>query len=408
MENNRTLIVVLARNYSTGLGIIRSLGKVGYVVDLVAITKRKGSSIIAACSKYVKNSFEISVENIEDNDGSSVINFLLNKYAKTEFSNIVIFPSDDFSAYIVSKHRAVLRNLFLIPDVIVDNKPGIHMLMDKSLQHRYAEKFAIKVPLEWEISLDGEIKNLSKIPYPCFVKPLSSIDGKKMEMAICYNEESLKSHLRNLRDIQSNRKVLVQEYIKIDKEYDLSMVCLDDKIIMPSIIEKIKIAEHEKGVTMVGTMISIETLGHTKFKLEEMLKSLNLVSMVDVELFLSDGEIYFNELNLRSGGPNYFYYKSGVNLPAILVESLLNNNEYTESAYKCELGKRFVYEKVAWEDYIYSNLSKREMKSIIRNADYGLIHDDDDIKPGKCFSIKIKLSAIKHKVIGILSYGRNK
>ena len=46
----KPLVIVLSRNYSTGLGIIRSLGAAGYTVDMVASTKKKGSSIIASCS----------------------------------------------------------------------------------------------------------------------------------------------------------------------------------------------------------------------------------------------------------------------------------------------------------------------------------------------------------------------
>ena len=60
MENNSNgLVVVLSRNYSTGLSVVRSLGSAGYKVDLVASAFRAGRSIIASSSKYVRNSVEV-------------------------------------------------------------------------------------------------------------------------------------------------------------------------------------------------------------------------------------------------------------------------------------------------------------------------------------------------------------
>ena len=46
MDTNKQLIVVLARNYSTGLSVVRSLGDAGYTVDLVASSYKKGNANI--------------------------------------------------------------------------------------------------------------------------------------------------------------------------------------------------------------------------------------------------------------------------------------------------------------------------------------------------------------------------
>ena len=59
MENSSDLVVVLSRNYSTGLSVIRSLGSAGYTVDLVASAYKEGKSKLAACSKYVRDSVEV-------------------------------------------------------------------------------------------------------------------------------------------------------------------------------------------------------------------------------------------------------------------------------------------------------------------------------------------------------------
>ncbi|MDQ9831141.1 hypothetical protein RFX70_20360, partial [Acinetobacter baumannii] len=59
MNNEKPLVIVLSRNYSTGLGVIRSLGQAGFDVELIASTKKRGSSIIASSSKYVSHMIEV-------------------------------------------------------------------------------------------------------------------------------------------------------------------------------------------------------------------------------------------------------------------------------------------------------------------------------------------------------------
>ena len=73
MSNLKPLIIVLSRNYSTGLGVIRSLGAAGYDVDLIASVKKKGSSVIASSSKYVRNSKEVLTRNIQGDAGNELI-----------------------------------------------------------------------------------------------------------------------------------------------------------------------------------------------------------------------------------------------------------------------------------------------------------------------------------------------
>lgn len=55
MNKNKPLVVVMSRNYSTGLSIIRSLGIEGYPVDLIASANRTGQSATIAGSKYINN-----------------------------------------------------------------------------------------------------------------------------------------------------------------------------------------------------------------------------------------------------------------------------------------------------------------------------------------------------------------
>lgn len=167
-------------------------------------------------------------------------------------------------------------------------------------------------------------------------------------------------------------------------------------------IEKTRISKHERGVTVSGIMLRCDALGDSMEKIFEMLKALRYFGMFDMELFEANEKIYFNEINLRSGGPNYSYYLNGVNLPDIFVKELIGVGHGKDEENIKEYGRSFVYEKVAWEDYIHSHMTRQELRECISGADYTLLADENDPAPGNCFMKRIRLSALKNKVLNAL------
>ncbi len=402
MSKSKPLVVVLSRNYSTGLGVIRSLGAAGYTVDLIASVKKKGSSVIISSSKYVRNTVEVYDKQIQGNNGNSILS-VINRYKGFE-KEVVLFPTDDFTAKIVADNYDSLKDSFVMPRMMDDK--SVTDAMDKSYQRECAEKANINVAKEWIVNLQNEISIPNDITFPCFVKPAQSVAGSKSEMMICDDIATLSNHLNEMKAFFSDRNVIIQEYLTIDKEYDLSGVCLDDEVIIPAIIEKSRIAQFEPGVTMSGTIINTDALGDEIEKIKSMLESIRYFGMFDMEIFECNGKYYFNEINLRSGGPNYSYYLNGVNLPDILVKELCGIGHDKKEEQIKEYGNTFVYEKVAWEDYIHSFITKSEMNKCIKNADYTLLADKHDTKPNKVFYRRIRLSAIKHKIM--IALGREK
>ena len=404
MSNLRPLVIVLSRNYSTGLGVIRSLGAAGYKVDLVASTKKKGSSVIASCSKYVHISVEVLSPKIQGDSGEGLLR-VLEGYRKDCREKMVLFPADDFTASIVAAHQDTLREHFYMPEV---RSMSFAEAMDKTVQGMLARETGLRTPDEWVIDLRGDIVIPDGIRYPCFVKPLQSVSGQKTEMKKCYDAVQLQKHLAQMQAFFRDRSVLVQEFLHIDKEYDLSGVCLDQEIIIPAVIEKTHIAQHERGVTMAGKMQPVDVLGEAKEKVFAMLRKLRYVGMFDMEFNLCGDKIYFNEINLRSGGPNFAYYLNGVNLPAIFVKELTGEGHTPDEEKMVTFGKQFVYEKVAWEDYIHGYMTRSELRQCIAAADHTLLANEDDPEPGRYFFRRIRLSAMKHRVMMALGREQRK
>lgn len=396
-DDGKPLVVVLSRNAATGLSVIRSLGAAGYTIDLVASAYKEGKSIIASSSKYVNNSVEIVSKKVKDGGDDELMEELL-KYAEKSDEKIVLFPTDDYTTSIIDVNRSVLEKHFIMPTIIGGGDGCLTERMNKTVQGNLAKQAGLLVPKEWIISLEKSIKIPQDVEYPCFCKPIESITGYKSEMAVCNTYQELRRHLEKLQSRFANRDVLVQEFLEIDYEIDLSGVCLDEEIIIPAIIKKTNVGQYEKGVTLSGNVVPFDEVGEIKDKIINMLKSFHYFGMFDMEFNVVGDKIYFNEVNLRSGGPNYAYYMSGVNLPALFVKEALGQGHTADEECVTEYGKSFIYEKVAWNDYIHGYITKKELNDCINHADIKLLYNDEDPIPGQIFIKDIKKTALKKKL----------
>ena len=398
MKDNKPLVIVLSRNYSTGLSVIRSVGAAGYTVDLVASAYKQGNSRIAACSKYVRKAVEVVSKKVKEGEGDTGLLDELLKYAGQNDQKPVLFPTDDYTTSVMDQNRTLLEEHFIMPTIVGGGDGCLTRHMDKTLQAELAKKVGLPTPLEWIISLENEIVIPEDMVYPCFCKPIESVTGYKKEMARCDNEEELRAHLLKLQSNFANRCILVQEFLEIDNEIDLSGVCLDQQVIIPAIIRKWNVAKYERGVTLAGKVVPFEELGELQEKIVNMLKEFHYVGMFDMELNIVGDKIYFNEVNLRSGGPNFAYFMSGVNLPALFVKEATGEKHTPDEEKVSQYGKSFIYEKVAWEDHMHGYMTRRELEDRIAAADITLLHNADDPAPSRLFMKQMRLSVAYNKL----------
>lgn len=384
-NKENTVVVVLSRNYSTGLSVIRSLGEVGYTVDLIASSYKEGNANGVRTSKYIRNSVEVVTKKVKDGGDPALIEELL-KYEKAEEEKHVLLPTDDYTTSIMDMNREVLSSIFIMPEIIGQGQGSLKHHMDKSVQGEIARRVGINVPPEWVISLrEEEIVIPDEMIYPCYCKPLESSLGLKLEMARCNNQEELLAHLHKLRERFSERSILVQKFLDIDEEIDLEGVCINQEIILPAIIWKRIVAQHDKGVPLTGCTYPTEKLGEMRDKVISMLKEFCYFGMFDLGLHLVGEDFYFNEINMRSGGTNFVYFKSGVNLPEIFVKEAIGIGHDPEEERIDEFGKTYFYEKVAWADYFNGYMSREELDKNNAEAEITFMCNDEDPIPGELF-----------------------
>lgn len=387
-------VIVIGKHYMPALGVIRSLGMADFRVDLVYIAKSKGASYIASKSQYVHNVIEIVQE-----DEEYIVNILKKRYDCSD-KKVVLFPIDDYAISLIDNNREYL-NGFVMP-YIKNGKPGdFQRLMNKSEQSRLAKKHGCLVPVEWVVNLNHKIEIPDDLVYPCYCKPLISVEGSKAEMCRCDTRNELIEQLKEMKKGNSKRSVLIQEFLDINCEYLLSGVCLDQIIYIPCVVKKLCLAKHNKGLTLLGQLISISEMKEMVEILLDFLKSIHYVGMFDLEIIESGGQLYFNELNLRISGIDYAISQSGYNSPERLVNYLVGIPT-SKDAEEVKIGKVFFNNKVAWEDYLHSTISKKDLKKYIKKADFTLLNNPADIIPERIFTAdmkrKVKIAHIKNVI----------
>jgi len=391
-------VIVLGKNPLTSLSAIRPLGKAGYTVDLLYITNYPERSETAAASRYVRRTDVVPKEK------EKVLEKLL-QIGRENSRKTPLFPTDDFTASLLGEYREQLEPWFVFPYVIGGN---VSESMDKAFQLKMAAAAGMKTAKSWIIDLkDAPVVVPGDMVYPCFVKPLASVDGSKQEMAICRESTELEKHLQMLRNAMSQRSVMVQEYLTVDHEYTMGGVCRDQEIYLPAVIRKTRIARKARGVTLSGTLVDCSCLAETMEAIFRFLKSMRFVGMFDLELMVTDKGIYFGELNMRPGGPNYIYFLCGVNLPQLAVQAL-QGTPWEEPLPLPVLGKRFYNNRVLWEDYINLYLPTEDLIRCLRESDYSLLTDPEDPAPGKIFRHQRTYPSIRGKIKRELMGKRNR
>lgn len=392
MEYSQTPVIVVARNFSTALGIVRSLGEKNHSVYFVGGAYKKGALVYASVSKYIKKFTEIVSAEADETHERELINAILS-YKNILPKGTVVFPTDDFTAEMVEKNSDTLSEHYLLPHTENESDCSLLQLMDKSVQHSLARKCGLKTAEQWTVCFDSP-ELPPDIIYPCICKPIKSNAGHKDEIKVCAGEMELRQHLDYLSStLGRTGSVLVQQFLSVDYEIDMSGVCLDEKIILPGVIYKHNISKKQSGVTMAGELCKNEILGDTILSVRDFLSSLHLKSMVDLELMVCGNDIYFNELNLRCGGPSYAYTAGGINLPHIFVSAISGKDYSEEEKNTLSFGKRFLYEKVAWEDYFGGYLPYMSLKKLEKNSDICLLKNKKDPLPHLLFSARKALQS---------------
>ncbi len=375
-KKDSPLAIVFGRNYTTRLCLIRAAGIFGCeVVSIQTQRNQKKIQRIDSSSKFVVESRICNEPNQEE-----LINLILSY--KNEDRKIVLLPADDYAAATIDSNMQVLGSEFLMPH-INHTQGAIVKLMDKSYQKKIAERVGLNVVNSWIANYqDGVYSIPENILFPCFIKPIEcySCGPLKKYLVRCDTEEQLKTTLRDISKVYKS-KILIEEFKTIEKEYAILGLSLGNYSVIPSIIQ---MKLFRQGLTASGCIYPISRIPKLQDLLCQFMKETQLTGLFDIDMYESEGELYFNELNVRYGASGFALNKV-INLPGAFINYLLTGEKFTHSVIDEFKEYSFVSEKVIRDMYYDDMISYKDFKSYIKDADILSLKYDNDNDPYKTF-----------------------
>lgn len=360
-------IVLMGGNHHNGLGLVRTLGINGirpYGI-IIGSDSKKG---FLHYSKYWEKTWSVTSEQeaIE----------ILKKEFKNEEKKTVVVPWSDDMAEIIDKNLDELSKYFILPTM--SNKQGaIAELMDKQKQVEFARTYGFAM-LESQILENLEGNESIYIEYPRILKPVTSVEGEKLDIVICDNEEEYKKALEKLKTI-GYKRILVQHYLPERKEYVLTGA-ITNEIKSFSIVSNIRQWPIKMGCGSYSKIEKDDKIIRFANQVLKLLQSQGFNGLIDIEIFEDeDGNFYVNEFNWRSGGRNfvslytevhsvYQYYCSVVGEP---VKGKMINQKMGFS----------MNEATDLRHVVYGQLSLLEWLKCIKNTNNFALWYVKDLKP---------------------------
>ena len=394
----RQKIIIVGNSFTTRLGLIWSVAQCDCDIVVVVVghyrKKAKNTKPTKQVDCYSKYVTDVLYYN-EDDGKEGLVKLILRKCVSNENKNIII-PSSDFSASAIDDYQSLLKDYFLFPHI--KNKEGaVSFWMDKTIQKNLANKIGLRTPNAVVVKINNQQYQIpQEIKYPCFTKPMSSLNGGKKCVKRCDSRKELQRVLDRACDFGISN-VLVEDYIEIENEYAILGFSNGKDVIIPGIIQFIKGSRSFPGIAMTGKVLPVKGFENLIEKFSEFIREIGFVGLFDIDFFESNGVFYFGELNVRVGGSAYAITKMGVNLPAMFVRTMLG--ESLEGMQQQILGEaEYVNERLCFLDWYNNYISTKEYKKTVNTANISFIADDNDPAPLQAYHKMVKKMYIKRLI----------
>ncbi|MDC6385750.1 ATP-grasp domain-containing protein [Flagellimonas taeanensis] len=258
-----------------------------------------------------------------------------------------IISLNDLELPLLSKNREELEKLGT--KVIISNPQVIDIAFDKWKTFSFFKETGVETPKTY-ITLADAQNALSKgeLEYPLVIKPrwgsasiAIDIVENEEELQLAYQLQRIKIQKSILRDASSEdmeKSILIQEKINGD-EYGIDILNDFEGNHYGSFIRKkmgMRSGETDKAISVINKDFSkiAKTIAE---------KTKHIGNM-DCDFFVSNGKVYYLEMNPRFGGGYPFSHEAGINTPAIYISwlngesSVDRHNHFTEGLMfsKCD------------------------------------------------------------------------
>jgi D-aspartate ligase len=206
LEDNSTPVVVLVCHHHVGLGIVRSLGRLGVAVYCIDANR----SCPAFFSRYCRGKF---LCDLHGSPASASLRLLLEVGRKIARRSVLI-PTSDIATMFVEDHAATLAGHFIFPN---RDAGLIHALCSKRDMYFLAKRWNVPAPeTSFPRSRIDVLEYLVSARFPILFKPIYPHRAlqrpRPWRMALVHTKRELLDHYDALED-PSAPNVILQEYI---------------------------------------------------------------------------------------------------------------------------------------------------------------------------------------------------
>ena len=239
------------------------------------------------------------------------------------------------------------------------------------------------------------------IEYPCFTKPLATIVGGKQLLRRCDNVAELRTVLDKASSFP-NMRVLVEDFKTIDTEYAVLGFSNGHEAVIPGVIQILELAHGTHyGVAARGKIMPIDGFEEIIEKFKQFILKVGFIGVFDIDFYRSGQELYFGELNLRIGGSMYAVTKMGVNLPAMMVRTLIGENidDMPRLVSKTAV---YVNERMVRDDWYLGYISTSDYMRLVGSAELSFVQDEIDPAPQNEYSREFTIMRYKRPIRRVL------
>ena len=167
---------------------------------------------------------------------------------------------------------------------------------------------------------EGEAIGIAReIGYPVMVRPSYVLGGRAMETV--YDEESLRTYIREAASVSPNHPILIDKFLKDAKEVDVDAVCDGETVVVGGVLEHIEEAGVHSGdsaAILPPFSMEPEIVEEIKSQTKKLALSLDVKGLVNIQFAVKDGKVYIIEVNPRASRTVPFVSKAiGVQLAKI-------------------------------------------------------------------------------------------
>ena len=297
-------VYIVGGDHHNGLGLARIFGINGIEVYSLVAGDCKRSFLEK--SRYVKECRVFSKE-------AEAYDYLANLPQEKEKAFII--PYSDAAALELDNRLDEFKDIYFVPSI--NNVQGeLANLMDKQNQYEFAKKAGIRMALTVTANIQADTHpELDGMKYPCIIKPVISAEGHKRDIAICNDKVALLETIAKYKEL-SYYRALVQEYLTIDYEIDVFGCTINQEPYICQIPTRtIRSWLPKGGTNSFSQIITDKEIVRECKKIIQAVQDYGFYGLYDIELFVVNGDIILNEINLRNSGDVYMGINQGYYYP---------------------------------------------------------------------------------------------